>query len=75
MKKLNLNKEVIATLNDDSMNRILGGEELFASNKQTDINKSCDGRCPETCGPCSDQCANSVVLCVGVLKQGGNMDV
>jgi len=25
MKKLNLNKEVIATLNDDSMNRVKGG--------------------------------------------------
>ena len=26
MKKLNLNKEVIATLNDDSMNHLVGGE-------------------------------------------------
>ena len=56
MKKLNLNKEVIATLNDDSMNRILGGEELIASDFQTNINKSCAGRCPNSCGPCSDQC-------------------
>ena len=27
-KKLNLNKEVIATLNDDSMNRVKGGEAI-----------------------------------------------
>jgi len=28
MKKLNLNKEVIAKLNDDSMNRVEGGQNV-----------------------------------------------
>jgi len=65
MKKLNLNKEVIATLNDGSMNRILGGEELTGSNALTDTTKSCDpSRCPTTCGACSYQCPHSAgALC------------
>ena len=35
MKKLNLNKEVIATLSDENMNRVEGGDDIQRSYTRT----------------------------------------
>jgi len=49
MKKLNLNKEVIAKLNDDNMNHIVGGDDLMIT-QTTGLNSCVIGRCPPSCG-------------------------
>jgi len=65
MKKLNLNKEVIATLNDDNMNHIVGGEEIM----WTSI---APGLCEFSCGVDCDSrnMCHSLVICIEEHKVG-----